>query len=121
MREGEEEGEEDSQREYWTEVVVERLGGARFPVDVLMVFDDGEEIRRSWDGQDRWYRYSFQKPARLDYAVVDPDRKLLLDIDPTNNSRYRSSDERFALATRKWAAKWLFWLQNLLETIAFLA
>ncbi len=116
-----EEGEQNSRREYLTEVVVERLQGARFPVDVLMVFDDGEEIRRSWDGQERWHRYSFQKPARLDYAVVDPERKLLLDIDPTNNSRYRSSDEGFALATRKWSAKWLFWLQNLLETIAFLA
>lgn len=120
-REDEEEDEEDRQREYLTEVVVERLEGARFPVDVLMVFDDGEEIRRSWDGQDRWHRYSFQKPVRLEYAVVDPDRKLLLDIDPTNNSRYRSSDEGFALATRKWAFKWLFWLQNLLETISFLA
>ena len=112
--------QEDGQREYLTEVVVRRLEGARFPVDVLMVFNDGEEIRREWDGQDRWQKYSIQRPSRLEYAVVDPDRKLLLDIDPTNNSRYRSSDG-FALATRKWAAKWLFWLQNLLETIAFLA
>ena len=112
--------EADGQREYQTEVVVRRLEGARFPVDVLMVFDDGEEIRRQWDGQERWQRYSFQKPVRLKYAVVDPDRKLLLDIDPTNNSRYRSGDEGFSLATRKWTAKWLFWLQNLLETMAFL-
>ena len=116
-----EDDEPEDQREYLTEVVVGRLEGARFPVEVLMVFDDGEEVRREWDGQDRWHRFSFQKPSRLKYAEVDPDRKLLLDIDPTNNSRYRSTEEGFALATRKWAAKWLFWLQNLLETMAFLA
>lgn len=119
LNSGEEEGHR--QREYLTEVVVQRLKGARFPVDVLMVFDDGEEIRRSWDGQDRWEKYSFQKPTRLEYASVDPDRKLLLDINPTNNSRYRATDKGFALATKKWASKWLFWLQNLLETIAFMA
>ena len=112
---------ENNEEIYLTEVVVQRLEGARFPVDVLMVFEDGEEIRREWDGQDRWQRYSFQRSARLKYAVVDPERKLLLDIDPTNNSRYRSRDDGFALATKKWAAKWLFWLQNLLETFAFMA
>ena len=119
LNSGEEEG--PRQREYLTEVVVQRLKGARFPVDVLMVFDDGEKIRMSWDGQDRWEKYSFQKPTRLEYASVDPDRKLLLDINPTNNSRYRATDKGFALATKKWASKWLFWLQNLLETIAFMA
>jgi hypothetical protein len=62
-----------------------------------------------------------EKPVRLKYAVVDPERRLLLDIDPTNNSRYAETDNGFSLATRKWASKWLFWLQNLLEMFAFIA
>jgi len=116
-----EEETEDTPDQYMTEVVVMRFEGAKFPVEVLMVFEDGEEIRQEWDGQDRWQRYQLEKPVRLKYAVVDPERKLLLDIDPTNNSRYAETEKGFSLATRKWAAKWLFWLQNLLETFAFLA
>ncbi|MDA2938224.1 M1 family metallopeptidase [Acidobacteria bacterium AH-259-A15] len=108
------------EKNYLTEVVVERLEGAKFPVEVLMVFEDGEEIREQWDGQDRWQRFVFEKPLRLKYAIVDPERKLLLDIDPTNNSRYADIPDGFALATKKWTSKWLFWLQDLLETFAFI-
>ena len=111
----------EAEEHYLTEVVVKRFEGAKFPVEVLMVFEDGEEIREDWDGQDRWHRYRLEKPVRLRYAVVDPERKLLLDIDPTNNSHYAKKEEAFSLATRKWAAKWLFWLQNLLEMFAFIA
>ena len=111
---------EKESKTYRTEVVVQRLGGARLPVDVLMVFENGEQIRRHWDGQYRWQRYQFEKSVRLQYAVVDPLRKLLLDIDPTNNSRWVEKDDHFSLATKKWTAKWLFWLQNLLETFTFI-
>lgn len=107
------------EEQYLTEVVVKRFEGARFPVEVLMVFEDGEEIREEWDGQDRWHRYRAERPTRLKYAQVDPERKLLLDIDPTNNGHYARQEEGYSLATRKWAAKWLFWLQNLLEVFAF--
>jgi len=111
----------EAEEHYLTEVVVKRFEGAKFPVEVVMVFEDGEEIREEWDGQDRWHRYRVERPARLKYAEVDPKRKLLLDIDPTNNSHYAEEEEGFSLATRKWASKWLFWLQNLLEIFAFIA
>ena len=114
---GEEEKKEGEK--YRTEVVVRRLGGTRLPVDVLLVFENGNQIRRRWDGQYRWQRYEFEKSVRLKYAVVDPLGRLVLDVDPTNNSRWVEKSHRFSLATRKWTAKWLFWLQNLLETFAF--
>jgi hypothetical protein len=50
---------------YQTEVIVRRLGEVRLPVDVLIVFEDGEEFRDTWDGQYRWKKYTFQKPARI--------------------------------------------------------
>ena len=118
---GSEEETGEAEEQYLTEVVVKRFEGAKFPVEVLMVFEDGEEIREEWDGQDRWHRYRVERPVRLKYAEVDPERKLLLDIDPTNNSHYAKEEDGFALATKKWAAKWLFWLQNLLEMFAFIA
>lgn len=112
--------EEEGQPIYQSEVVVRRLQGGRFPVEVLMVFEDGSEIRERWDGRDLWRRYVYERPARLRSAVVDPDRVLLLDVDPINNSRWVSPEGRERLAARKWASRWLFWLQHLLETFAFI-
>ena len=112
-----------SKKLYWSRVVVTRLQGGKFPVDVVMEFEDGKRFRRLWDGQYRWVRYEFKRPSRLKSAVVDPDRKLLLDIDPTNNSRLvkPAAGGGPSLATRKWTAKWLFWLQNLMEIFALIS
>ncbi len=101
---------------YRTEVVVRRVGEGRFPVDVLMVFEDGSELRRQWDGRYRWTRLIEEHPAPLVYAEVDPDRVLLLDVDFSNNSRRREPDNR--LAAVKWASKWMIWLQDALAAFA---
>jgi hypothetical protein len=107
----------DEPSTYRTEVVVRRRGAGVFPVDVLMVFDDGSEVRDRWDGRYRWKLYVEERPARLDYAVVDPERILLLDLYPTNNSRRLEPGDR--LPARKWASKWMIWLQDLMATFAF--
>ena len=120
---GAEESKGSSPELYRSKVLVSRLGGARFPVDVRMEFEDGSRVVKRWDGQYRWIRFEFRKTARLRSAVVDPDRQLLLDIDPTNNSRVVQSSGagQYSLATRKWASKWLFWMQNLLEILALIS
>jgi len=102
---------------YRSEVVVRRNGAAQFPVEVLMVFEDGSEVRRQWDGQARWKLYVEERPEKLRYAVVDPERKLLLDLYYTNNSRL--VEPQGTLPARKWSSKWMIWLQDLLATFAF--
>ncbi len=102
---------------YRTEVVVRRNGGGVFPVDVLLVFEDGEEIRDSWDGRYRWIKFIEERPAKLSYAVVDPDFILLLDTNRTNNSRLRESQA--TLPTVKWTTRWTLWLQDFLATFGF--
>ena len=97
---------------YQTEIIVRRLGEVKLPVDVLIVFEDGEEFRETWDGQYRWKKYTFQKPARIKKAVVDPEFKLVLDINRTNNSMMRKSNK---LAPLKWVSNWMVWLQHALE------
>jgi hypothetical protein len=108
---------DDEETVYRTEVVVRRLNDGRFPVDVLMVFEDGEEIRRNWDGQERWTLFVEERPAKIRHAVVDPERVLLLDIDYMNNSRLR--EPAAALPAGKWASKWMIWLQDLMATFTF--
>ncbi len=112
-----EKGPDAEPRSYRSEVVVRRLGQGVFPVDVLLVFDDGSEIRRHWDGRARWKLFVHQGPAKLHHAVVDPDAVLLLDLDRTNNSRLVHPGGH--LAAVKWASKWMIWAQDLLQTFAF--
>ena len=112
-----EDGEDDDAELYRSEVVVQRRGAARFPVEVLMVFEDGSEVRKEWDGQARWKLYVEERPVKLDYAVVDPERTLVLDLYYTNNSKRLEPDAK--LPARKWASKWMIWFQDLLTTFAF--
>jgi hypothetical protein len=115
--EDEEEGEDDAGKLYRTEVVARRIGEGVFPVEVLLVFEDGAEERRLWDGRYRWQLFVHEGPSKLRYAAVDPERTLLLDLDYTNNSRLRKDPGW--LAPAKWASKWMIWLQDLLQTSTY--
>ena len=55
--------------------------------------------------------------ARLQHAIVDPDRVLLLDVDYSNNSYTLAPDADFPAT--KLAARWIVWLQDFLTTFAF--
>ena len=100
-----------------TTVVVRRYGEGMFPVDVLVEFDDGHQVRERWDGEGRWTAFQYERDARATRAVVDPDRVLLLDVDYTNNSR--TMTPMAGPAATKWSLKWLVWLQDVLLTYGF--
>ncbi len=102
---------------YRSVVVVRREGEAVFPVDVRLVFEDGEEIVRRWDGERRWFRIVETRSARLAHAEVDPDEVLLLDVDRSNNSYTLEPGASFVAS--KLAARWIGWLQDLLVTFTF--
>jgi hypothetical protein len=102
---------------YRSEVVVRRNGDATFPVEVLLTFEDGSEVRRSWDGNRRWEMIVVERAARLAWAEVDPDRILLLDIDRSNNSRTMTPGDDFA--ANKIASRWIVWMQDFLFTFSF--
>jgi hypothetical protein len=105
----EEEEEEDI---YYSRVKVRRIGTFVFPVEVEIVFDDGEIIRESWDGRDTWTEYRYTKPAKLVSATVDPDRKIILDVNYTNNSRSLDYD---GVGVAKICVRAMFWAQFMLE------
>jgi hypothetical protein len=103
---------------YRTTVVVRRLGDGVFPVDVRVRFEDGSEVRETWDGRGAWQLFQFERPSRAVSAEVDADRVLLLDVARTNNSR--SLAPRNDAAATHWARQWMVWLQDLLLQMAVL-
>ena len=100
-----------------TVVVARRLGDGQFPVDVRVVFENGEQHQWRWDGRERWKQFETRSPARAIHAEVDPDRVLLLDVKRTNNSV--ALQPRARDAARKWSLAWLVWLQDHLLTYGF--
>jgi hypothetical protein len=103
----------DSPR-YRVEVIVERRGDVRMPVDIVVVFKDGSETRKSWNGEKRWYRVEIVSTERADYAIVDPEEKLPLDVDRLNNSRMNVASTRGVI---RLAGRWGVWLQGLLHLL----
>jgi len=100
-----------------TTIIVRRYGEAVFPVDVQVVFKNGEKVRDRWDGRDRWTAFTYERAVPAAYAVVDPERILLLDINRTNNS-FTTTPVADA-AARKWMVKWMVWFQDALATYSF--
>lgn len=107
----------DSTEELQT-VVLRRWGEAVFPVQVKVRFENGDELKESWDGKSRWIRFRYPRPEKIEQVVVDPDEVVALDVNRTNNSWQK--DAPTTLAAGKWALKWMVWLQHLLEQFAFL-
>jgi hypothetical protein len=100
--------------EYENTVVVRRRGGVTVPVEIAVKFAGQPPERVAWDGRDEWKKLTFTRPQRIEWAQVDPDRRLLLDVNWLNNAKRLTPDHRVAT---KWTARWLFWLQNALRLV----
>lgn len=79
--------EQDGQWQGWAVVV--RRGTLRLPVEIRLRFADASERREHWDGQGEWLRLDLTGPSELVSVEVDPEHKLLIDEDWSNNARSR--------------------------------
>ena len=100
---------------YDTRVVVSRLGEVRIPVDILVHFDSGKEVSERWDGEGRWKDFKYHGSERVLWAKVDPNEVLTIDINTINNSK---TAHRATAPVWRYTAKFMFWIQNLLQTAA---
>jgi hypothetical protein len=111
--------EEDEKDEtlYHTIVKIHRKGEVTLPVDIMLVFEEGDTIRTNWDGQEKWIKFEYTRPEKLKYAAVDPDHKLVLDTRFYNNSRSMERIDKpiFYLKTR-----FLYTFETLFHIIDFL-
>ena len=81
-------------------VIVYRHGSLQLPVDVELRFEDGSRVRKHWDGRARWQAFDSEGKSALVSAVVDPDQKVPLDDDLTNNAVRRGSGSTARLVER---------------------
>jgi len=108
---------EDPAEGWESEVTIVRNGGFRMPVDVHVMFEDGDRVTERWDGQDDVTRFSYSRPVRVVQVVVDPEEKIVLDIERKNNSWLDRPDHR---GSWKLTLRWLTWFQSVLEFFALM-
>ncbi|HLF20111.1 MAG TPA: M1 family metallopeptidase, partial [Bacteroidota bacterium] len=107
------EGSSEKDREIQESYVrVSRLGEVKMPVNILVHFDSGKEVREHWDGEARWKDFRYSGEDQIVWAKVDPDEVLVIDINLLNNSKTEQPDRS---AIWKYAVKFLFWVQNVLQ------
>lgn len=66
-------------------VLVTRRGSLVFPVEIELVSEDGTRRRVPWDGHDDSIRVPYTGTSPLRAAIVDPDRRVLIDQHPDND------------------------------------
>jgi hypothetical protein len=105
----------------WRSVVlVRRRGEVVLPTELELRYQDGRTERLPlrdpgggpWTG--RWRKVELTGPQRVVAAVLDPDDRLVLDVNRLNDGRRAEPDGRAAAA---WGTRWVFWLQQLLALV----
>jgi hypothetical protein len=102
-------------KSYRNEVVVARYGELILPQEILITFENGEMVREAWDGEDRWRRFVYDKDTKVLSAVVDPDHKMILDVNYTNNSKTLRPKRTGIL---KASLAFMSWVQGILSLAA---
>lgn len=87
--------------ERWaSRVIVHRHGTLRLPVDVEIHFEDGSHVRKHWDARERWRAFEVEGSSRAVLAIVDPEHRVLLDENLSNNSVSRTPSFPFRTTER---------------------
>lgn len=103
-----------------TSVTVERKGDGTFAaVELKVVFADGSSTTLQWDGRERNRTFTFQGPSTVVAAYLDPNRIVALDRNHLDNAIVPPSPTN--VPVRKWAARWMVWLQHTMLSYGFLA
>ncbi len=97
---------------YLSRVGIERIGGMMLPVEVLVRFDNGDEVIEEWDGRERFMDFEYTGTRKVTRVIIDPDNKIDLDINRINNSW--TDDPQFT-ASGRMMTKFIFLMQMVIS------
>lgn len=77
---------------YTAVVELERLGDVMLPEEILVHFKNGSEVMEMWDGKSRFKDYEYSGKGAVEWVKIDPDYKILMDVNLINNSMTLTPD-----------------------------
>jgi hypothetical protein len=95
-------------------VQLERIGEIMLPVEVLVHFNDGNEVRETWDGKSRFKDFTYTGTRKIAWVKIDPEYKITMDINYINNSL---TDDPDPVPLRRMTNKLITYLQFLMSII----
>jgi len=98
-------------------VVVRRKEGMMLPIEVEIYFENGERVMEVWDGRAPVKIFAFDTEYKIVKAVVDPKRKIPIDMNWINNSYALEPDKR---GLRYYFSEMLLTTQRVIETLMVL-
>ncbi len=69
-----------------------REGEVMLPVDVLIRFDNGDEILEKWDGKARYMDFTYTGYRKIEWVKIDPESRITMDVNYINNSMTEKPD-----------------------------
>ena len=108
----EEKGDSKKEKLYDTTIELRRNGDIIMPVDILIELENGEKIRQTWDGKEKWFKLKLETKAKIKSAVVDPDNKIVLDLN-LNNNGLSTKPHRWPVF--KFFSDYLFWMESIVQ------
>ncbi|MCB1052281.1 MAG: M1 family metallopeptidase [Acidobacteria bacterium] len=106
--------ESDKDQVYRSTVQILRKGSFVLPLEIEVTFENGEVVQEQWDGQHGWLKLVYEKPEKIKQVVLDPQGKLLIDLDPVNNRFVYEKPNRLGRGV-----SWLARLQGLMALVGF--
>ncbi len=95
-------------------VIIQRLGEAIVPVDVRITRSSGKEETRHWDGVLTSVRYDVGSDDPVVRVEVDPEHKLVAELDVLNN---QASTQLQSADTLTLGGRLVFWFQTIVQSI----
>jgi aminopeptidase N len=71
--------------EYESVVLLRRNGGSPQSVSIWFMFEDGQSVRKKWDGTQTHVQLQLKSSTPLVYAAIDPSLNVVLDNRRYNN------------------------------------
>ena len=101
----------------WRSTVEVRRYAAQVPQALVIRFDGGAAQAVDWPAEERWHRFVFEGPSRVSSVQLDPEGKVLLDLDKLDDGRTRESHPA---ASARWTLELKAWAELLLAMLGAL-
>jgi hypothetical protein len=97
---------------FLSRVSIERLGEVKLPVEVLVRFDNGDEVLETWDGMAGYRDFDYTGTGKVVWAKIDPYDKIDMDVNRINNSY--TLEQKFT-ASRRMMNKFVLLMQMMIS------
>jgi hypothetical protein len=71
---------------YTSSATLQRIGEVMLPLDILIHFNNGDEVLEKWDGRARFKDFIYTGCRQILWVKIDPEYKIKMDANYINNS-----------------------------------